>query len=258
MRLPNLYERYYTKKIFTFDSAKKDLNISSHNLKLMVYNLKKRGYLGGIKKGLYYIIPFENIGKEYTINRFLIGANLLPNCALSFHTALEIHGISYSTFNVTYISADSYSRSFEFQGIIYKPVISNITFGIEEKEIEGVPTKVTNIERTIIDCLNKIEYSGGVEEFIKSVFIPMNIDQQKLLNYLVEFNKKILFAKCGWLLSMLEKYKDFQFQAKDEFKKNIGSRTYDLIKSASDEKMYIDNFWNLRIPIRFKELTKNV
>ena len=258
MRLPNLYEEYYARKIFSFNQAKKDLNMPSHNLKLMIYNLKKRGYIGSIKKGLYYIIPFENINREYTVNRFLIGASLLPHYYLSFHTALEIHGISYSSFNMVYISTDNYSKPFEFQGVIYKPVISNITIGIEEKEIEGFPVKVTNIERTIIDCLNKIEYAGGIEELIKSVSVLVNIDQQKLLNYLKGFDKKVLFAKCGWLLSMLEKHRNSKFKIKDEIKKMIGGRTYDLVKFDQNEKIYIDNYWNLRIPIRFDELVKNV
>ena len=258
MRVPSLYEKYYIRRIFSFDRAKKDLNISSHNLKLMIYNLKKRGYIGSIKKGLYYIIPFENIDREYTVNRFLIGANLLSNYSLSFHTALEIHGISYSNFNMVYISTNNYRESFEFQGNIYKPVISNTTIGVEEKDIDGIPIRVTNIERTIIDCLNKIEYVGGLEEFLKSVSILVNIDQEKLLGYLLEFNKKILFAKCGWLLSMLEKYGHFEFQIKDKIKKMTGDRTYDLIKFDKDEKIYVDNYWNLRIPMRLNELIRNV
>jgi hypothetical protein len=57
---------------------------------------------------------------------------------------------------------------------------------------------------------------------------------------------------------MLEKHRNSKFKIKDEIKKMIGGRTYDLVKFDQNEKIYIDNYWNLRIPIRFDELVKNV
>lgn len=64
---------------------------------------------------------------------------------------------------------------------------------------------VTDLERTVVDCIDRIDLAGGLEELVTALNGITHLDEQALLSYLKEYNKKFVYKKAGFLLSLLKK-----------------------------------------------------
>lgn len=256
MALPKLYQAFYKEKVFNFFDVIERFREDKHSegyLRKRLSDLLRVGYLGSVgARGLYYIVPQESSKEEYVPDKFLIGARLSSGGVIGYHSALELHGASYSSFKVVYIITQRYFRPFRFQGIEYRAVKGNTGFGIEMILREGLKIPVTDRERTLVEGINGLKYVGGLEEYFKSVELFPSINFDQIIEYLARFNKKILYAKVGFLLSYFEKRWGFPENYRKEIKAHLGTR----INYLSDEKKEarLNKEWKLMIPARLKSL----
>ena len=256
MTLPKLYQAFYKEKVFNFsdviDKFKEDKHSEGY-LRKRLNDLLRAGYLGSVgARGLYYIIPQESSKDKYTPDKFLIGAKLSPGGVISYHSALELHGASYSSFKVVYVITQRHFRSFRFQGIKYQAVKGNTGFGIETILREGLKIAVTDRERTLVEGMNGLKYVGGLEEYFKSVELFPSIDFDRIIEYLARFHRKILYAKVGFLLSYFEKRWGFLDSYRKKIKAHLGVRINYL--SNEREEARLNKEWKLMIPVRLKSL----
>ena len=59
---------------------------------------------------------------------------------------------------------------------------------------------VTDLERTVIDCCDRIERAGGIEELLHCMEGISLLDEPKLEKYLALYNKAFLYQKVGFIL----------------------------------------------------------
>jgi predicted transcriptional regulator of viral defense system len=60
------------------------------------------------------------------------------------------------------------------------------------------------LEKTIIDCLYKPDYAGGIVEIAKAIFMAKgNINYETLLKYTLQFNAQVVIKRLGYLLEIL-------------------------------------------------------
>jgi len=256
MTLPKLYQAFYKEKVFNFSDVIEKFKEDKHSegyLRKRLNDLLRAGYLGSVgARGLYYIIPQESSKEKYVPDKFLIGAKLSPGGVISYHSALELHGASYSFFKVVYIVTQRHFRSFRFQGIEYRAVKGNTGFGIETILREGLKIPVTDRERTLVEGINGLKYVGGLEEYFKSVELFPSINFDRIIEYLARLNRKILYAKVGFLLSYFEKRWGFPENYRKEIKAHLGARINYL--SDEREEARLKKEWKLMIPVRLKSL----
>lgn len=256
MSLPKLYRAFYKEKVFNFSDVMEKFKEDKHSegyLRKRLNDLLRVGYLGSVgARGLYYIIPQESSKEEYVPDKFLIAAKLSPGGVIGYHSALELHGASYSPFRIVYIITQRHFRSFKFQDMEYRTVKGNTSFGIETILREGLNVPVTDRERTLVDGMNGLKYVGDLEEYFKSVELFPSINFDRIIEYLAGFNKKILCAKIGFLLSYFEKRWGFLENYKKEIKAHLGARINYL--SDEREEAKLNKEWGLMIPVRLKSL----
>jgi predicted transcriptional regulator of viral defense system len=66
-------------------------------------------------------------------------------------------------------------------------------------------TNKTNLEKTMIDCLFKPEYAGGITKIAKAIYkIKDKIDYSKILQYTKRFDSQAVIKHLGFLLELLE------------------------------------------------------
>lgn len=256
MTLPKLYQAFYKEKVFNFsevmDKFKED-KYSKGYLRKRLSDLLKAGYLGSVgARGLYYIIPQGSNREEFFPDKFIIGSKLSSEGIIGYHSALELHGASYSSYNSIYIITKRYFRPFKFQGIEYQTIKKDINFGIEIILREGIDIRVTDRERTIIEGINRLKYMGGLEEYFKSVELFPSIDFEQAMVYLKKFNKKILYAKIGFVLNYFKKRWGFPENYREEMKAHLGKRINYLDDKREEAKL--DKEWKLMVPVRLKSL----
>ena len=119
-----------------------------------------------LRKELYAVVPPNTKPDNYTVDPYLLAGKVADDAVLAYHTALELHGLAYSSFEqFTFITSHKIVP-FEYNQQFFRAVVTKDKTAIEIEVInrQGVNIKITNISRTFVDVLDHIELSGGLEE----------------------------------------------------------------------------------------------
>ena len=218
-----------------------------------LYTGLKEGGVKPIKRGLYYVEALSDEESQTVPDPFLVAAKLAKNSVLTYHSALELHGAAYSHSHRVYFYSTPQTRRFEFMDVEYVPIQKKVTWGVTTLEREGNTIRLTDRERTVLDCLDRPDYTGGLEELFKSLDLFPSADLEKLKTYLRKAGKLILYAKAGFLL---EHFKD-RWNVSETFlnelaKKVEGKENRYFCAKKGNGKLI--NRWNLIVPENFNSL----
>ena len=254
LALPRLYTLFYRQQVFTYDEARQALKLKASSLQKMLHELQRDGYVLRIKKKIYAVIPIEASGRSFAPNKYLVAGKLQTTFYLSYHTALELHGVAESAHNTTYISVPRQSKPFQFQGTRYSFVTRYDSYGQMIMNVDGIPLRLTDREKTILDGLARLKYLGGLEEYLKSVSSFPSVDASRLTRYLKLAKKKGLYAKVGWLLSLFAKQWFIKQGVLDDLREHLGKRTFYLDHRKGNVRYRFDSTWNLMVPENVMDL----
>lgn len=238
------YEELLKLEVFNLSDVEQ-LTGSADAAKQILMRYVEKGFVKKVKRNLYYCVNLEN--KNITVNRFIVGSNINPTAYLSHHSALEYHGLAHQTFYEVYVASDRVFRNFEFEDITYKYVRPHFDNGVMVPESNS-KIRVTNVERTFIDCIKNINLVGGMEELFQCLDSVMTLNNDRLLEYLNIYDIQFLYQKAGYIF---ERYKT-DFGIKDELidacqhKVGDGIRYFD--EDAREGKGVLVKKWKLIIP----------
>jgi len=205
---------------------------------------KKKGLISEIKRNLYVFNDMESAAP--IADRYKIGNSITKAAYVSHHSALEFHGIAHQVFFEVTVSSPTRFNPFEFNGIKYQFVSSKIDTGVEEyRTNRGV--RVTNLERTVIDCLDDLGRAGGVEEFMQCLRVVTFLDEEKLIHYLNDYGTQVLYQKAGYIL---EQFKEV-LQLSDDFFELCLSRirkSKRYLVQINDGDFEYNSKWRLYVP----------
>jgi len=191
-------------RVFTFDEVKARYGLSDHAARQGVLYAKRRGQIGAVRKGLYFVIPPGADPATFRPDPYLVAAKAEPSGVLAYHAALDLHGVAYSAFHELAVAAPKWRRGFPVGDVRVRFVVAPTSFGVETLSREGVPVRVTDRERTLVDCCDRPAYAGGLEELLRSVEGFPSLDHERILNYVRRYGRKSLAAKVGWVLARYE------------------------------------------------------
>ena len=212
-------------------------------VKELLRRYKKLGLISQIRRDLYSANDLAN--KTTLATKFEIASQITPSAYLSYHAALEYHGLANQVFYELYISSEERFNSFEYEGVNYTYCKSGILNGIVNPPMDSM-VKVTDLERTIVDCIDSINRSGGVEELIMSFSLITYLKEERLLTYLEAYQKQFLFQKAGFILSYFRKEMKLSDDFFIECRKKIG-KSIRYLTEANDSKIFYKE-WKLYAP----------
>jgi predicted transcriptional regulator of viral defense system len=216
--------------------------------------------LARIRKGLYYGIDIFS-DKKSQPDKYLIGAKLKKYYYLGYHTALELHGCAYSSFNrcCIVIEPESKFEPFSFNNMDFQPVFhKDINRFIEKITYSNQSIHISNPSRTFVECLNRPELCGGWEEVLKSLDSLGNVKINEMLKILKKHDKQILYRKCGYVLDILMDHSPYYGHIREQKGlPPIDKNASDLFIEKNNRGKYIPK-WNLFAPFDFVELIKGV
>jgi len=200
------------KYFFTIQDAKDILEKSEDKAvrRLLIY-MAQKGLLFRIKDGLYHIIPYEKNSEEYFPNWHLTAEAMVQPLRyyIGFYSALEIHGLITQPSLVEQIVTErqvipktKMVRKVKFEFITLK---RKMIFGYEKTWIDDF-NKVycSDYEKTIIDCLYKPSYGGGITEIVKAIYkIRDKINQEKIISYLNSIKSQVVIKRLGFIIQHL-------------------------------------------------------
>lgn len=253
--MSRLVDHFRKQKVFSIEEAQAAFNSKGENLTRLLHYLVQNGKVKRIRRGLYCVIDDETTSP----NPYTIAARITQPYYLAYHTALELHGVAYSAFRNVFVASEKTFAAFAFHGVQYLrilPLNADIKTGNEEMRIENLPVRTSDRERTIIDCLDRINYAGGVEECLKSLMNFPMVDPEKTLSYLAIFNRKILHAKVGWLFEQMQSEWQINEAVLQKLEKPISKRPMPFDQVSREVKHY--RRWNLLIPRNIEALLQGV
>ena len=235
-------------KTFTFEEALQISGLSRSSLKKVIYRLEQRGAIERIEKGKYMIIPLGAEKGKYTLNEFVIGSLLVNPYCIAYWSALHHYGLTEQIPNTVFIqtTARKKKQQIEVFGVRYRVVRVKDTkfFGIRKEWIEETQINITDREKTIIDCLDKPQYCGGVVEVAKALKNE-NLNKEKLLEYAQQIANSGVVRRLGYLYNLL---------GTDIDAPPIETRNYLLLDPTMPHKGTKDARWRLIINLDEKML----
>jgi len=198
---------------FAYSEAVNALPQSSNSaLKELLSDMVKRGLLMRLKKGLYYIIPFEKDAVAFMPDCHIIAGHLVKGAHhyIGYYSALQIHNlITQPSLKEQIVVAKQIRPSItkiknvEFQFIYHN---ENHFFGSKKIWIDSFNKVLcSDLEKTVIDCLFKPDYAGGIVEVARAIYTSKyKIRYNKLLEYAEKFNSQAVIKRLGFLLDILE------------------------------------------------------
>ncbi len=193
-------------RIFTLEDAKKVSSVNPNVLKVLLSRLEKQGRIERIEKGKYIIIPLGSKKGEYTLNEFVIGSLLVDPAIVSYWSALNYHGFTEQIPTTVFIQTSARKKKQELTifGVRYKIIrlIENKIFGTEKIWFEETLVKITDREKTIVDCLDKPQHCGGLIEVTKALETS-NFETEKLAFYSNKIGNSGVIRRLGYICDTL-------------------------------------------------------
>lgn len=174
---------------------------------LLAYH-RKTGKILSVRRGLYAVVPPGASPETAPIDPYLLASRMARDAVLAYHTALEVHGRAYSVYNrFTYLSGKPAQpvrfREYEFQCVLMpKPLRDKrkVSFGVMEIERQGLAVRVTDLERTFVDALDRPDLCGGWEEVWRSLESIDYLKPDEVVKYTTLLGKSTTAAKVGYFL----------------------------------------------------------
>lgn len=178
----------------------------------LLADMTKRGLILRIKDGLYNIIPYEKNSSEYFPNWHLSAAAIVkPNdYYIGYYCALDIQGlVTQPSLKEQIVTKKQIVPKYKWvKDVKFEFITINEKrfFGFEKTWIDDF-NKVycSDLEKTIIDCLYKPNYAGGVTEIAKAIYKSREkINTERMISYLNKFDAQVVYKRLGFLLQHLE------------------------------------------------------
>ena len=193
--------------VFTVKDIANEFNIQRNVLWVMLSRLEKGGWIKRIERGKYLIIPLGREKDRYTVNEFLIGSLLVDPYAIAYWSALNHYGLTEQIPNTVFIETTSRKdiREKRILGVKYKIVRikEHKFFGIGNTWIDYDQINITDKEKTIVDCLDKPQYCGGIVEVAKAIKSG-EYDKYRLVEYTKKINNTGVIRRLGYLCDYLD------------------------------------------------------
>ncbi len=249
------YKDFFNKyPVFTLDEynevIQKNKNTAYNNL--MNYIIK--GRVKSIRRGLYAVVPQGSNSENFKVDEILVTSRLTKDAVLAFHTALEVMGYSHSVLYRYFYYTDTRKRKIHINNREYVSVQSPVkimnrsykSMGVQEQMYHNLNVTLTDRERTFVDCLNKPDFAGGIEEVYRSIEKYPYLEFDKILEYLAILKSKVLYARVGFFLEQHRKQFFVENDVLKSIKINMPASVVYFDPKRKNGKLMKE--WNLIVP----------
>lgn len=231
------------KKIFSINHAKEIIP----KPKKIIHSLVKKKWILPLKRGLYALVPME-IGPKgadaFIIHDFIIASYLEKHYYIGFWSALNYHGLTDEIPRTVFIATRKAKKPLNIltSEFYFVKLSKKKFFGYNEVEIEANKINISDINKTVTDCLDHPEHAGGIDEVARSIFFNhKELDFERIRKYALRMNNLTILKRLGLILErtgLLNKYKRI-------FANIDLPKSYSLLDTISPKKGDYNKKWFL-------------
>lgn len=237
--------------VFTNQQLVLNCGLAESSVKTMLKRAVEAGQIERVRRGVYVskVGKFSSTG----VDSFELVTSIDDRAVISFHSALEAHGVAHNVGSVCQFRSLLVKSPFEYSGILYVP--HPLEAGVFTQSLRAgadVRVVVTTREQTIVDCLGHADHCGGVEEVLRSISLFPYIDVE-VLKGLVSSRSASLAARAGWLLEQKADAWRVSPATLDDFEKMAQRGPFRLDKDSAKSRGW-SRRWRLCLPEREEEV----
>lgn len=201
----------------------------------LLRELTNSDYIRTIEKGKYCR---HNFADENVIGNFIIKKG-----GIAYWTAMNYHGLTEQIPNVVYVQTVQNKQNKIIFGVRYKFI------QVKEQKLIGFKTigygnhqfRITDVEKTIVDCFDLPQYGGGYFEIIKA-FNNAKLSAIKMVKYCKAINNIAVTKRLAYLCELLDKPKMEYFI---KYAQSICNEKYNLFESDGEPNGTTNRRWRL-------------
>lgn len=196
--------------VVTIDEAMAILDCSYDHARRVLHRLARRRWLAPLTAGKYELIPAERGEHAFPdTNPLFIGSALVEPYYFSFATAAFFHGLSTQASATVYLatSVRTRRRLYQVRGKEYRLVFQpqHKFFGAVDIDAYGSRVSMADLEKTILDALDRPEYAGDIPEIAGMLQRGKGrLNWDKLAEYGPRFESQALVQRLGYLGDLLQ------------------------------------------------------
>lgn len=194
--------------LFGIENLERELKIEPALARTVAHRLQRANKAFRIKRGLYALVPLADWARPgaLPIDWYLAAAAAADPALyfLTYYTGMEIHKMTQNPLHTVFLAVTQQRREINlgqarFRFVTVKP---EHFFGFEDLRVQETKTvKVADLERTFIDCVDRFDLCGGVEEVFRGFARRHDdLDPDRLLRYLNRLDRPTLTKRLGFLL----------------------------------------------------------
>jgi len=202
-------DRFFVKHpVFTVEELDEYLGKENRTRDSLLAYHRRYGRIISIRRGLYAVVPPGSSPESAPVDPYLLASKMTTDATLGYHTALEFHGKAYSVFNKIYYLCGRNSqpllfRSYEFISVLVPKALRghpSELFGLKQYERSGVAIRATNLERTLVDVMDRPDISGSWEEIWRSLESVEYFKLDDVVEYALLLGNATTASKVGFFL----------------------------------------------------------
>jgi predicted transcriptional regulator of viral defense system len=177
---------------------------------------------------------------------------MAQNSAIAYWSALNLHGLTEQFSNNIFVQTNKIKRNKSVFGTSYQFVkVANHKLGGYQTHGYGNNRfRLTNIEKTITDCFDVPQYSGGYTELIRA-FSEAEMKSELLIEYSQQIKNISATKRIGFLAELLERKELNSFIT---HAKTIVNEKYTLFDPFGLGEGEFVNEWKLRLNISQEDI----
>lgn len=231
--------------IFSLNELKEIVGKSfSEDVNEIVENLAHKKMLSRIERGKYCRSNFRNEN--------VIGTFIARQSAIAYWSALNMHGLTQQFSNTIFVQTPFPKRDKVIFGSKYKfvQIAESKSCCIISQGFGNHSFPITGVEKTIVDCFDMPQYSGGFAELIIA-FSEARLRSNRMLECCEAINNIAVIKRIGFLSELLGKpgMKTFIKYAKTRI-----NLKYNLFDAQGPESGEFIADWKLRLNISRNEI----
>lgn len=253
---------FATHPVFTVEEFDRLLHSGAgtpkNNRRRLLAHHTGRGRLAPIRRGIYAVIPIGAEAANYPVDSYLIAGRLRPDAVITYHSALAFHGVAHSAREERVIlTRYPLQRPFRFQGVEYRTVRPPKALvakrredvGIDQAERQNQSIRVTSLERTLVDCLDRPRLGGGWEEVWRSFEAVPYLDVDAVVGYALLLENATTIAAVGYFLELKQEPWMVGNDHLEWLRAHRPKRPHYLGRMREEPGRLIKN-WNVMVPER--------
>jgi predicted transcriptional regulator of viral defense system len=246
--------------VFTVDELDRFLSARGsgkpNTRKSLLTYYRKQGRIIPVRRGLYATVPLGGDPASSPVDPYLVAAKMTADAVLAYHTALEFHGKAYSVYTRLYYVSTSKSLPLKFQAhefvraAVPHPLRAKgkEMFGITSYKRSGVELRVTNLERTLVDVLDRPDLTGSWEEIWRSLESVEFFDLDQIIEYVFLLENATTAAKVGFFLQQHRETLIVEDTHLNPLRKMRPRQPHYFIRGKRKGCRWVKD-WNLLVPV---------